>query len=41
MTELTPSCAKCPYQWPERLCNTEDGKGPIDGAQPFGSRVQY
>ena len=27
MTELTPSCAKCPYQWPERLCNTEDGKG--------------
>jgi uncharacterized metal-binding protein len=27
MTELTPSCAKCPYPWPERLCNNEDGKG--------------
>ena len=27
MTELTPACAKCPYPWPERLCNTENGKG--------------
>ena len=27
MTELSPSCAKCPFQWPERLCKTEDGKG--------------
>lgn len=26
MTELTPSCAKCPYPWPERLCSQEDGK---------------
>ena len=27
MTELTPSCAKCPYTWPEMLCHIEDGKG--------------
>ena len=27
MTELTPSCAKCPYTWPERLCHIEEGKG--------------
>lgn len=25
--ELTPNCAKCPYPWPDRLCNIEDGKG--------------
>lgn len=27
MTDLTPACAKCPFPWPERLCNIEDGKG--------------
>ena len=27
MTKLTPTCAKCPYAWPERLCHIEDGKG--------------
>lgn len=27
MTELTPSCAKCPYRKSERLCKIEDGKG--------------
>ncbi|MCG6911948.1 MAG: DUF1847 domain-containing protein [Deltaproteobacteria bacterium] len=27
MNELTPGCAQCPYQWPERLCNIENGKG--------------
>ena len=25
--ELTPSCAKCPYPSPERLCKIEGGKG--------------
>jgi len=25
--KLTSNCAKCPYPWPERLCNNEDGKG--------------
>jgi len=27
MTDLTPTCAKCPYPWPERLCRTDSGKG--------------
>ncbi len=27
MSELTPSCARCPYNWTEKLCNTADGKG--------------
>lgn len=27
MKELTVNCAKCPYHWSERLCNTPDGKG--------------
>ena len=27
MPDLTPTCAKCPYPWPERLCRIEDGKG--------------
>lgn len=27
MTELSPSCAKCPYKWSERQCKIEDGKG--------------
>lgn len=27
MTELIPSCAKCPYRKSERLCKIEDGKG--------------
>ena len=27
MPERTPTCAKCPYPWKERLCRSEDGKG--------------
>ena len=27
MTESTPTCAKCPFPWPERRCHIEEGKG--------------
>ena len=27
MSDLDPTCAKCPYPWKERLCRIEDGKG--------------
>ncbi len=27
MNEMTPTCARCPHHWSERICNIKEGKG--------------